>query len=54
MQLLSTLDIKKAISQVTSIRGMEMASLPPELPPAELLKHLVGSASAVLPLTTAI
>jgi len=45
IQLLNTTDTKKAISQVATIRGKTMASLPPELPPAELVKLLGGPSS---------
>jgi saccharopepsin len=44
MQLLSSLDTKTAISQVTTIRVKTMESLPQELPPATLVKLLGGSA----------
>jgi len=46
IQLLNTTDTKKAISQVATIRGKTMASLPPELPPAELVKLLPGGPSS--------
>jgi saccharopepsin len=42
MQLLSRLNTTKAVSQVTTIRGKTMASLPPELAPATLVKLLNG------------
>ena len=38
MQLLSTTDPKKAVSQVATIRQRTMADLPPELPPAEVVR----------------
>ena len=38
MQLLSTVDTNKAVSQVATIRQRTTAELPPEVPPAEVPK----------------
>jgi len=43
MQLLSRIDSQKAVSQVATIRGKTMASLPRELPPATLVRLLRDS-----------
>ena len=46
MQLLSTIDTKKAVSQVDTIRRRTMADLPPELPPAEVVRLLKPSVTS--------
>ena len=55
MQLLSTVDTKRAVSQVATIRQRTTAQLPPELPPAEAvrLKPLVTSTGLTGPATAA-
>ena len=46
MQLLSRINSTRAVSQVSTIRGNKLASLPPELPPITLVKLLNDSSPA--------
>jgi len=46
MQLLSIIDTKKAVSQVATIRQRTTAELPPELPPAEVVRLLKPSVTS--------
>lgn len=49
IQLLSTLDPAKAISEVTTIRGQTLASLPPEMDPATFVNLITSSESSTAP-----
>ena len=53
MQLLNEIDPVKAAAQVKTIRGETMASMPPEIAPADLLELLGGSNESPGPSTIA-
>jgi saccharopepsin len=46
MQLFSKTDPAKAVTQVTTIRGQTMATLPPEMAPADLVAALLATSGS--------